>query len=68
MQTCVGFANGFLSVGSWVFNTLWTKAMGGVSDRGGHCFVSHLSLIGFGSRNGDMSEVVLLASFHPGSV
>lgn len=34
MQTCVGFANGFLSVGSWVLNTLWTKAMGGVSDRG----------------------------------
>lgn len=34
MQTCVGFANGFLSVGSWVLNTLWTKAMGGASDRG----------------------------------
>lgn len=27
--------------------------------QGGHCFASHLSLIGFGSRNGDMFEVVL---------
>lgn len=63
MQTCVCSQCWFLGLQ----HTL-DKGDGWGLRQGGHCFVSHLSLIGFGSRNGDMSEVVLLTSFHPGSV
>lgn len=32
-NTCVGFSNDFLSVGSWVLNLLQTKVVYGVSYR-----------------------------------